>query len=661
MSTGTASRGATATPPANAADPVVATWGSQRLTLSGFEERYARSTGGRAAATDDSLGAYRDFLTRYVDFRLKVDEARKGGIDRLPEVVAEAGEYRRSLARPYLLEQRVIEPVVRMLYDRQGQIVDASHILITVPETAPPADTLAAYRRISAIADSVRGGQIAFEAAARRHSDDPSARSGGMGDGGRLGYFTAGVMVDAFEDAAYESAVGMVTQPIRTSFGYHVLYLHDRRATPLDRRIEHIMIVPEAGTPEANAAAEARANAYRDSVRAGQATFEDLARRHSDDTDSGPRGGDLGFVPYSAQLVEPFKTTAFALASPGDVSEVIETRFGFHVVKFAESRERPSYAAAYNDLKGPAARLQRAQRLQDALGDRLLAASRVVRNDAFVAAELGRTPADSVASRLATQDFSPEALAATVLTIGDSTYSFADLAGFSYSARIAPAATSTATAERYLTAFARDRALDGESARLEDRDAEFGRVMQEFRDGIVLFRIMDDSVWSAARRDSAALVATYRANPSRYQYGARTRLVSFEAPSDSMLSAVTRALRGGMSVADAVAGTVDGRFAGIIADTVYLDGPSRTVFDRALELAPGQATDPIPYRGSTLVVVANDGIEAPRTKTFEEARPELETATQTMLESRFIERLRRASGVRLYPERLDAAFKGAAR
>ena len=286
----------TTAPTASASDPVVATWGNQRLTLSEFEERYARSVGGQAGGAADSIGAYRDFLTRYVDFRLKVDEAKRLGLDRRPEVIAEASEYRRSLARPYLLEQHVIEPVVRLLYERQGQIVDVSHVLIGVGEGAPAADTLAAFRKATAIADSIRAGQITMEQAARRHSDDPSAQSTGMGAGGRLGYFSAGVMVDPFEDAAYTAPVGAVTAPVRTNFGYHLLYVHDRRTAPLDREVAHIMIVPEAGTEEAMAAARATAQALLDSVRAEQASFEDLARRHSADTDSGPRGGSLGFI-----------------------------------------------------------------------------------------------------------------------------------------------------------------------------------------------------------------------------------------------------------------------------------------------------------------------------------------------------------------------------
>lgn len=653
--------GCRSTAPATAtsgSDPVVATWGSERLTLSQFEDRYARSVGGRTGAADDSAGAYRDFLTRYVDFRLKVDEAKRIGLDRRPDLIAEASEYRRSLARPYLLEQHVIEPVVRLLYERQGQVVDASHVLIGVGENAPAADTLAAYRKAAAIADSVRRGQITIEDAARRHSDDPSARSTGMGGGGRLGYFTAGVMVDPFEDAAYTAPVGAVTDPVRTSFGYHLLYVHDRRATPLDREIAHVMIVPETGTPEAMATARATAQTILDSVRAGQATFEDLARRNSADTDSGPRGGTLGFVPYSAQLVEPFKSTAFALAQPGDVSEVIETRFGFHVVKFVGERPRPTYEQAYTDLKAPAARMQRAQRLQNALADSLLTSLRATRNDAFLTAQFAAVPADSIAQRLVTQAFAPEALATTVLAIGDSSYTFADLAGFAYSTRVRAGTTPAETADAYLDAFARDRVLDVQTARLEGSDPEFARVMQEFRDGIVLFRIMDDSVWSAARTNEALLRETYAANADRYRYGARTRLVSFEAPSDSLLAGVVRAIRGGMTIGDAARGTVDGRFAGVIADTVFVDGPSRSVFDRALSIPAGTVTDPLPYRGANLVVIGNDGIEPPRAKTFDEARPELETAAQATLEARFLNRLRTAARVRLYPERLTTVFDG---
>ncbi len=142
-------------------DPeVVAVAGSEVIDLATFENQYARSVGNRLEAADDSLQAYQDFLERYVNYRLRVQEARARGYDRDSAIVAEASAYRIELARNYLMRQEVIEPLLRTLYKRMPDMVDISHIFVRVPPDASPEDTLAAYRRLQALIDSVRQAPI---------------------------------------------------------------------------------------------------------------------------------------------------------------------------------------------------------------------------------------------------------------------------------------------------------------------------------------------------------------------------------------------------------------------------------------------------------------------------------------------------------------------
>ena len=235
----------TAAVPAGADDPsVVAVIDGEPLTLDEFETRYARASGGAAVAADDSLEAYRDFLQRYVNFRVKVKAARDAGLDESDEVLSEIRTYRTNLARPYLIEREVLEPLVREVYDRRQETIDASHILIRVGPVPTPADTLAAYEKLVMVLDSVRAGTD-FGDLAVRHSEDPSAqREGRPGYRGRLGFFEAGRMVQEFEDVAYETPVGEVSDIFRTQFGYHILQVNERRENVAPVQVAHIMIVP---------------------------------------------------------------------------------------------------------------------------------------------------------------------------------------------------------------------------------------------------------------------------------------------------------------------------------------------------------------------------------------------------------------------------------
>src|SRR5690606_11939043 len=137
--------------------------------------------------------------------------------------------------------------------------VDVSHILLSVPNNASQADTLALYNDALAIADSARAG-VNFEELAMRHSTDPSATDQRQGPGyaGRLGFITGGTTVRPFENAVWATPVGTISNPVRTNYGYHIVMVHARQPTPANIRIAHIMITPQGTSPADSAAALAR-------------------------------------------------------------------------------------------------------------------------------------------------------------------------------------------------------------------------------------------------------------------------------------------------------------------------------------------------------------------------------------------------------------------
>jgi peptidyl-prolyl cis-trans isomerase C len=101
-------------------------------------------------------------------------------------------------------------------------------------------------------------------------------------------------------------------------------------------RASHILIaVPENADAAAKEAARAKATEILNQVKAG-ADFAELAKQHSQDPGSGPRGGDLDYF-ERGQMVGPFEEAAFALAA-GQTSELVETRFGYHIIKVVDKQ-----------------------------------------------------------------------------------------------------------------------------------------------------------------------------------------------------------------------------------------------------------------------------------------------------------------------------------
>ena len=628
-------------------EQVVATFAGETLTLGEFEQRYARSVGGRETAAQDSFAAYADFLERYVDFRLKVRQARDLGLGEDSTIQREIDDYRAQLAKPYFLEREVLDGIIRDLYDKQQEEINAAHILLRVDESAAPADTLAVYEEIAAIRDTLVAGAD-FDSLAVRHSEDPSVQR----NQGDLGYFTGGRMIYPFEKQAYATPVGEISPVFRTKFGYHVLKVKDRRPASPQISASHILIrlSPDATAADSTQALELAAS-LRERIRAGE-DFATLARQYSDDEASGQRGGDLGQFDRT-RMVPAFADAAYALENVGDVSDVVRTRFGYHLIKLTGREELPTYDEAYPEIKMIAERLPRTVIRRQAVGQEF--------RD-----EVGST-IDSALVRQASAAYHPDSLLRNAVvgrfgsfegdafaTIGDSTYTFGDFAEYVRGTRIAPQPDQLAQIFKLADDFLNEQAVELAAYQLEERDPEFRRIMEDYADGVLLFRISEDSVWNAAGRDSLALMRYHAEHREEYRFPERRRVVGFYSRSDSLLQVVASALDAGRSPAEIEAMTADAE-QDVRVDTVYVSEATDSFFDQALPLDVGQRTAVLPYQ-SRKAILFLDAIEAPRTKTFEEARAQVVADYQDVLDERLRARLRQKYGAELHPEQLRTAF-----
>jgi peptidyl-prolyl cis-trans isomerase SurA len=179
--------------------------------------------------------------------------------------------------------------------------------------------------------------------------------------------------------------------------------------------------------------------------------------------------------------------------------------------------------------------------------------------------------------------------------------------------------------------------------------------MQEFRDGLMLFRLMEDSVWTAANTDSMALEAHYASNPGAYVFPDRTRILGVASSSDSLMQVVHGLLEAGTPYGAILDAYQSDETAAVRFDTTYVEGETSSIYDQAMDLARGEFTPVLAYSGGRIVLI-NDGIEPARAKDFSEARAQVVSEYQDILEARLLQRLRAQYSVQLYPERLSAAF-----
>ncbi|OZC03310.1 peptidylprolyl isomerase [Rubricoccus marinus] len=633
--------------------PVVAQWTGTTLSLAEYEGEYARAEGGleRSEISADSLRERRlDFLERYTDFRLKVRSAREAGYDRDSSYLAEVDEYRNDLAGPYFTDAEIMDGIVRDLYEKGKEQIEVSHILMLVSEETAPADTLAQLTKLRAVRDSIMSGQITFAEAARRNSEDPSAQrpAGQVGADGNLNWLSAGRVVLPFEDAMYNTPVGEISEPVRSQFGYHLVYVTDRRPTPTPVSARHILISWTGPTPQDSAAVYARIDSVQARLAAGD-SFEALAAEVSQDPGSAARGGDLGsFGP--GRMVPPFEQAAFALQNVGDVSAPVETRFGVHLIQLTGREEPASYEEQYAELKRTAQSLPRTSLRRQQVGREERAARGAVFMPEVVRSAVQGIPTDSVLAYA--QGGFGDASGEVFATMEGTEYTLGDLATPMRRARIAPSDNLTPALVQFADDYLTEQAVEAAIGSLQDRDPEFARLFRGYTEGVLLFRIAEDSVWTRASADTLGLMRTYEANRGAYRWPERRRILAFRTPGDSLLRAVRADLEAGMTPEAVFARHEGTRFA-LRLDTLRLADSTNTALDATLDLAPGEFTDVLPER-SRLAVYVLDGIEEPREKTFKEARAEVISDYQAILETEWAARLRERYDARTFPERIPA-------
>ncbi|MEN8208008.1 MAG: peptidylprolyl isomerase [Candidatus Fermentibacteria bacterium] len=206
------------------------------------------------------------------------------------------------------------------------EMVYASHILIPYQGCQQaPADAMSmedARVLLSSIADSISNGEVAFGEAAAKHSSCPSSAQGGS-----LGSFVRGQMVPEFDEVAFNLEPGEVSEVFATTYGFHIIL---RQETI---QASHILLAYEGA--ERSAATRTKEEALeiieglQENISDGSLTFIDAAAGNSD-CPSSSDGGDLGHFPRGV-MTTAFEDAAFAL-EPGDISGIVETPFGYHLI-----------------------------------------------------------------------------------------------------------------------------------------------------------------------------------------------------------------------------------------------------------------------------------------------------------------------------------------
>lgn len=560
-------------------DPVLLTVDGKPVTRGEFEAIYKKNNKD-APVTPEALNEYLDL---FINYKLKVREAEVEGLDTVAKFKTELDGYRKQLARPYLIDRELNDQLMKEAYDRMSVEVRASHILVQVAPEASPEDTLAAYKRLAALrARVVAGEDFATVAQSKGGSDDPSATKNGgdlgwfsalqmvypfetaayntrvgevsapvrtrfgyhiikvvgkrpargqihaahimmrtaetdspertaevekrirevhaqvisgqlafgdaalrfsedessSGKGGELPMFGTGKMIEEFEDAAFAlKKDGDVSEPVKTRFGWHIIKRLEYKAPPTYEEAR--------GELKAKISRDSRADITK------KAFLEKLKK-------------DYHFTPYPANVKALYKMVDSTVFMKGNV--VTDTLIRKDVTEGIVMHKGMRYKREINGT---------------------LQAGKLVNIRSRKHDDLVKNPTDTVVVRDVHEGWSYDRAKAAkmtkpVFTMDGASATQIDLLNDieSKQRREGVKPLPSFVEERFVM-FSDDKVLEFEDSNLETKYPEFRMLMKEYRDGILLFELTDQKVWSKAVKDTVGLERYYEANKSVYMFPTR--------------------------------------------------------------------------------------------------------------------------------------------
>lgn len=481
-----------------------------------------------------------EYLELYINYKLKVEEAMALGYDTMPSFQREFANYRSQIAKPYLTDKREKEVVMEEAYERMKYDVRASHIMKDLSNTAKPEDTLRVYNEMLALRQSIIDGKTTFEKVAEEVSTDTYSKV----RGGDLGYFTVFNMVYPFETAAYETEVGEISMPIRTQYGYHIVKTTDKRPSKGKIKISHILISEKPKTNiELQKEKKSQIEEIYSQLEAGS-DFAELAKKYSEDKTSAANGGEL--IPIgTGDMIDEFEEVAFSLKNPGEYSKPFKTRMGWHIVKLDAVLGVPTFEEAKADIEKKMKGDDRELRTQKSFIAKLKK-----EYDFSVNERNYKKLLKKIDNSYLNADWDPaEALKMDkeLFEANDTEFTQGEFAKYlnRYQRRVTKPVTVDVVVKDHFNNYVDKILIDIEDKNLANKYPEFRYLVNEYRDGILLFDLTDKMVWTKAMEDTTGLEEYFKAHQSEFQWEKRVDVIIFKAKDEKLAKKVVKGLKKG--------------------------------------------------------------------------------------------------------------------
>lgn len=620
---------------------VLMTIAEEPVTVKEFMDVYGKNNVNNQVIDQKSLEEY---LELYINFKLKVKEAESLKMDTAKAFLEELEGYRKQLAKPYFTNEKVSEALLKEAYDRKLQDVRASHILLRLDKNALPEDTLRVYLKAMELRKRILAGEDFADVAAEA-SEDPSARdreeipgkqSFRPGNKGDLGYFSVFDMVYPFENGAYNTPVDEISMPVRSDFGYHLIKVTERSPATGTIEVAHIYLSLPINAPDSlDQEKSERIQRIYEEIQGGM-KFEEAVKAYSEDRGSAQRDGKLSKFTVN-RIVPEFVETVKTL-EVDEISKPVRTVYGYHIIKLIGTEAPGSFEEEKAKLSERLAKDSRAQKSEQAVIAQIKKENGFKANEANLQSFISQLDSTFVSGKWeASEGLSNDN---SLFKLGKKNYTNTDFIAFVKSKQSKQENLNAAQYARQLFAqFTDQSCLDYEDSQLERKYPEFAALMEEYRDGILLFDLMDKEVWSKAVKDTTGLEAFYEAHKNNYMWGERADATVYTINKEDDVAHVKAILETGLSDEALLKRLDQDSIRSVRIKTGKFEKGDNNFVDMT-EWKTGLSDELKTNVDKGSVFVRIHKVLAPEPKALDEARGIITSDYQTELEKQWVNRLR---------------------
>lgn len=635
-------------------ESVLARVGQDTLRAPEYEEMFLRTR----FTPPTNMEERKVFLDSYLNYKLKLQEARAEGIAEQPEIMEDIQRYRDQLALTFLYQRELAEPGMHKLYDRREEEVEIQQILIKfVKDQNGETDTMATRVKAEQIFNMVKKGNVPFDSLVQRYSEDGSKeRTAGV-----LGWFIAGSTYPELDDMMYAAAPGEVApQLLKTIFGYHIFKIRDRKPARQRLHVAHILHRLDLDNPNDTTAAHTALSMILDSIRLGTASFEDLAIRYSQDTISGPLGGDLGWMNRGTNIEPHFEEAMLGLRV-GEISGIVRSAFGMHIIKvLGEENGLP-----FDEQKDQLRTIYNNERFQTDLVNYL---SRLREKYNFT---IMRNVVTQILSRLDStvttstpgweRKLPAQDLSAYLFRLSFGPVSVSEVIEFSKTdASIQMRRITEGLLDTLCIKAANQLVSRHETIGFEETVPEFNRLLKEYQESTLITALEDREIWSKLTNDEAAMESWFEANRDLFSFPARVKIAEIFSYSKPDAEGYLDSLAAGTDFLDLAERHTQraGYFSRQgVWDFVPVDENALT--SKTVGMQIGEVAGPFGHEnGFSLIKVLER--QPARLKNWAEARSSIVPAFKEKqaedMRSAWLQRLREKFGVEIWDDHLTKTF-----